>query len=593
MVSKMFDENSFQGSHAFSPPEVGGQGQNLGEGPNDSLQQTVGSDNGKPPVNNPGCDIETTGVINPSGDGNVQDDPVLVVTPEWQRRSWLLEVSQSAEDNPETVNSVNSDNESDGGSWTFEDGPDANLRVHELQIQNMMRISEALEARARKAEREQSDNDKAFKEQLNDAYFKHAESMQAQQEQWDAERAEALKIRKELIHENGHLQMQYRGACKQINGRTEKINDLDTRISGYIEVLKLVKAPDGSIYIHKERQNTVDDLKRDANAQREFYKNQIKTLENQVARKVARLNQGTEESRSLQHKLQALSTELSNEQQKYRDAEAKLELERKNHVGMEEVSKMNFERAREVQVVLGHRDEQIRQMANMIRNLQAHLDTAQRSYAEAMDTATNFHGAHEKSSAENRELVRQHRRDMELLVNDHKSVCNNYSQNEAVLKEEVVMLKTMIISIRGSNSYDWGPWKASASATGQEMLSLRADLATAKDTSVKRDKYIALPPGNPPKNQIGGSWAPETLAALAEAQANKMRMRLDKGKGTADDIVEKRSRGATKDLPELPGPEFSKLQATFRKGMAEAEMDQGTKTKPTSKTMQSEQPTQP
>ncbi|ELR07322.1 hypothetical protein VC83_06175 [Pseudogymnoascus destructans] len=315
MGYKVADENCFQESPQFSRPEVGDQCNNPDEGINDRLQQNVDSDNGKHLVNNTGCDTKTTDVINPSADGNVHDDPVLVVTPELQKRSWLLEVSQSAEDNPESVNSVNSDNASDGGSWTFEDGPDANLNIHELQIQNMMRISEALEARARKAEKEISDNDKVFKEQLNDAYFKHAESMQAQQDQFDTELAEALKIRKEVFRENGDLKVQYRGACAQIKDQTEKINDLDARVSGYIAVLKQVKAPDGSVYTHKQRQGTIDDLKRDANAQREFYMNQIKTLENQVARKMARLNKGAEESRNLQHKLQTLSTELSDEQQ--------------------------------------------------------------------------------------------------------------------------------------------------------------------------------------------------------------------------------------------------------------------------------------
>lgn len=211
----------FQESPKLSRPEVRDQFNNPVEVINDSLQQNVDSDNGKPPVKSPGCDMEIAGAINPSVDGNVHDDLVLMVMPEWQRRSWLLEVSQSAEDNPESVNSVNSDNESDGGSWTFEDGTDANLKIHDLQIQNMTRISEALEARAIKAEKEQSDNDNAFKEQLNNAYFRHAKSMQAQQEQWDAERAEALQIRKELFRENGQLQMQYYGACKQIKDQTE------------------------------------------------------------------------------------------------------------------------------------------------------------------------------------------------------------------------------------------------------------------------------------------------------------------------------------------------------------------------------------
>lgn len=314
-----------------------------------------------------------------------------------------------------------------------------------------------------------------------------------------------------------------------------------------------------------------------------------------MARKVARLNKGAEESRNLQHKLQALSTELSDEQQKFRDAEAKLELERKSHVDMEETSKKDFEaRAREAQVAIGHRDEQIRHMDDIIRNFQVHLATAQRYYAAAMDTATNFHRAHEKSSEENRQLVRQNRRDMEALINDHNLVCDNHSETEAVLKEEIVMLKTKILSMASSNSYDRSPpWNSSANGMRQNFLSLRADLATAKALSVKRDKYIALPPGNPPKERIGGCWAPEALDALAEAQANAMGMRLDKGKGIADDIVEKRSREEAKGLAGRPGSEFSKLQATFRKGMAEVEMDQGTKTKPTSKTVESEQPSQP
>ncbi|OBT54060.1 hypothetical protein VE04_07763 [Pseudogymnoascus sp. 24MN13] len=595
MGREAVNENSFQESPEFRPPEVGDQYNNSDECPIHSLQKNVDSDNGKPPVKNHGCDIETIGVINPSADGNVHDDPILVVAPEWQRRGWLLEVSQSAEDNPESVNSFNSDNESDGGSWTFEDGPDANLKIHELQIQNMTSICEAMEARARKAEKEISDNDKAFKEQLNDSYFKHAESMQAQQDQFDTERAEALNIRKELLRENDHLKVQYRRACAQIKDQNDEINELDARVSGYIEVLKQVKAPDGSVYTHKQRQGTIDDLKRDANAQKEFYKNQIKTLENQVARRTARLNKGTEESRNLQQKLQTLSTELSDEQQKFRDIEAKLELERKSRLDIEETNKKNFETwGRDTQIALVNRDERIRQMENIIGNLQAHLVTAQQSYAAAMDTATNFHRAHEKIIQENRELVIQHRHALELFVNDHKSVCDSNSQNEAVLREEIATLQKRLDLMGDNDSLEQSQCKATVDAMKQEILGLREELLAAKHTLEKRDrKYIALPLGNPLKKQVGGSWAPEALDALAETQANAIGMRLDKGKGIADDIIEKRSGEAVKDPAELPGSEFSKLQATFRKGMAEAEMGQDPKTKPTSKSEQSVQPTQP
>lgn len=169
----------------------------MGEGLNDSLRQHVDSELGTP-------------FINPGADENVYGEPVLVVTPEWQRRSWLLEVSQTAEDNPESVISVNSDNESDGGSWTFEDGPDANLKSYELQIQNMTTVSEALKARARKAEMKLSDNDDAFKKQLRGVCFEHAESLQAQQDQWDIERAETLNIKQD----HDRLTVQYRTACE-------------------------------------------------------------------------------------------------------------------------------------------------------------------------------------------------------------------------------------------------------------------------------------------------------------------------------------------------------------------------------------------
>ncbi|OAF58900.1 hypothetical protein VC83_06176 [Pseudogymnoascus destructans] len=210
-----------------------------------------------------------------------------------------------------------------------------------------------------------------------------------------------------------------------------------------------------------------------------------------------------------------------------------------------------------------------------------------------MDTATNFHRAHEKSSQENRGLIIQHRLDMELLVNDHKAVCDSHSQNEAVLREELATLQKKLSFMEGSCSYDLRQWKASANAMKEEIMGVRADLIMAQDASLRRDKkYIALLPGYPPKKQAGGSGTSEALDAPTEVQAKAMGMRLDKGKRIAEDIAEKRSREAAKDLAELPGSEFSKLQATFRKGMAEAEMDQGTKTKPTSKSVQSDHPTQ-
>lgn len=585
------NESCAQESPGFGHSEVGDQCNNL---VNNSQQQIVGGDIGRPLGKGLGCDVETTGVINPGPDKNVYEDPVLVVTPEWQRRSWLLEVSQSAEDNPESVMSVNSENESDGGSWTFEDGPEGNLKAYELQIRNMTSISEALKAKARKAEKELSDNDKAFKKQLDDANYTHAESMQAQQDQWDIERAEAQKSRKGLLRDYDHLTVRYRAACVQIKDQIEKINDLDAKLSECVGVLNQAKAPDGSIHTHKQRQKIVEDLRRDAEALEEFYKNRIKTLQHQVARKVARLDKSANESRDLQHKLQTLGTELSNEQQKYRDVEARLKLERKSHVDTEETSKRNFEsRVREAQTTVEHRDEQIQQMDNIIRSLQAHLMAAQQSYAAAMGTAENLHRAHEKLSEENRELVAQHHYDMEHIVIDHQSVCDSYSKTEAVLREEIATLKERLGLMGDSCSCDWSQWKATANAMQQEILDLRADLLMAKDTSMRDEKNIdAQLPGKTPKKEVG-NWKSEALDALAEAVARVDDRRLDKGKGIADDIAEKRSREAAKSLAGLPGSEFSKLQAMFRKGMAEAEIDQGVKSKPTPVAVHSNQPTQP
>ncbi|KFY26046.1 hypothetical protein V493_04307 [Pseudogymnoascus sp. VKM F-4281 (FW-2241)] len=604
MSSEAGNENCFQESPESNHSEVGDQLNNLNGGLKDGLQQNVDSDNGNPLVKHFGCDIETIGDINPSAEKNVHEEPVLVVTPEWQRRSWLLEVSQSAEDSPESVTSVNSDNKSDGGSWTFEDGPDANLKSYELHIQNLTCINEALKASARAAEKEQSDRDKAFKEQVNDNHFRHAESMQALQDKWDAERREEVRIKNELGREYGHLKKLYNGSCKKIKDQTEIINDLDANLSRYAEVVDQVKAPDGSIYTHKQRQDTVEYLKRDANAQKEFYKNQIKTLENQVARKMARIEKGVNESRDLQNKLESLSTELSDGQEKYRDVEAKLELERKSHVDTVEISKRNLEaRARETQTAIECRDNQILHMDSIVKNLQAHLVATQQSYAAAMGTAENLHRAHEKSSEEKRELIKQHHHAIQRFVNEHQSACESHSRNEAALKEEIASLKRRLRLIGDSCSYDSVQQKATDNAMQHEIVYLHAAIRKAEDTLVKKKKKdidTQLPCSTMEKKvnhwkaetleMRVSKWKSEVLDALAEADAKSMGRPLDKGKGIADNIAERRSGEAFKDLWELPNSEFSKLQATFRKGMAEAGMGQGTMAKPTSEAVHLGQP---
>ena len=254
----------------------------------------------------------------------------------------------------------------------------------------------------------------------------------------------------------------------------------------------------------------------------------------------------------------------------------------------------NFEaRVREAQTTVEHRDEQIQQMDNIIRSLQAHLMAAQQSYAAAMGTAENLHRSHEKLSEENHELVKQHRYDMEHIVIDHQTVCDSHSKTEAVLREEIVTLKKRLSLMGDSCSYDWSQWKATANAMQQEIIDLRADLLMAKDTSMGDKKNIdAQLPGKTPKREVG-NWKSEALDALAEAVARVDERRLDKGKEIADDIAENRSREAAKNLAELPGSELSKLQAMFRKGMAEAEIDQVMKTKPTPKALHSDQSTQP
>ncbi|KFY08591.1 hypothetical protein V492_06093 [Pseudogymnoascus sp. VKM F-4246] len=385
-------ENCRKESQEFGHSEEGDRCDNSDEGPNGNLQQNVDNDKTL------SSDIGATGVIDPCADKHVHEEPVLVVTPEWQRQSWLLEVSQSAEDSPESVTSVNSENESDGGSWTFEDGPDANMKSYELQIQNMTSINEALKARARKAEKEQSERDEAFKRELKNIHFKHAESLQAKQEHHDHELSEKIRAKDELFYNHGRLMGKYHTACEQIKDQTEKIKDLDAKLATHAEVLNQVKAPDGSIFTHKQRQDIVDDLKRDTKAQKEFYRNQIKTLEHQVARKTTRLNKGIEESHELENKLLALTNELSNEQHKCRDVQAKLELETKSHLDVEETAKRNFDsQIQEAQATAENQGKQIQQMDTIIRSLQAHLVATQQSYAAAMGTVQNFHRAQEKS----------------------------------------------------------------------------------------------------------------------------------------------------------------------------------------------------
>ncbi|KFY20055.1 hypothetical protein V491_04025 [Pseudogymnoascus sp. VKM F-3775] len=129
----------------------------------------------------------------------------------------------------------------------------------------MTSISDTLKARARKAEKEQSDKEKAFKKLLDEVHYNHDESLQAQQDQYDAELAELLKFKKELVRDYDRLTVKYHTACAQVEDQNEKINDLDAKLSEYTEVLDHIKAPDGPIYIHNQRQDIVKDLKRDAN----------------------------------------------------------------------------------------------------------------------------------------------------------------------------------------------------------------------------------------------------------------------------------------------------------------------------------------
>ncbi|KFY43396.1 hypothetical protein V495_03963 [Pseudogymnoascus sp. VKM F-4514 (FW-929)] len=580
------NENCPQEQGEFGHSEIDNQCNNSGEDLNDSLQQNVDSGIDKPRTSG----TETGGVANPGADENVHDEPVLVVTPEWQRRSWLLEVSQSAEDNPESVMSINSDNESDGGSWTLEDGPDGQLKSYELQIRNMTSINEALKARARKAEKELSDNEKAFKQQLFDANMDHAESLQAHQDQWDMERAATLKSRQELLRDRNHLAARYHTACVEIKDQTKKINDLDAQLSEYAEVFNQAKAPDGSICTHKQRQETVEGLNRDAEALKEFYRNQIKTLENRVAKKTARLEQGAKEFQDLQQKIQTLGTELSNEQQKCRDVELKLELETKSRMEMDETSK-NFEaRFREAQTAIEHRDKKIQQIDDTCKSLKAHLDGARQSYAAAMGTARDLDQAHEKLSDKNRKLVKQHRHAIERIVKEHHTVCDSFADKEDALVVEIVILKETMLSMINSCSCDGIQQRAAANIMQEDILDPHAS-----KTALICDKKVtdSQLPGATPRKKVG-NWASEALTAIEGAQTEVNKNRLYKGKGIADDIAENRSREAAKTFAAPPGSEFSEMQATFRKGMTEAEMHQGVKIKPTPKAVHlDQQPAQP
>ncbi|OBT69283.1 hypothetical protein VE03_01922 [Pseudogymnoascus sp. 23342-1-I1] len=572
------NENCAQESPELGHSEVGDQYNHL---VGNSLQKNAGGNIGRPLGKRLSSDVGTTGVINPDADDDVRDKPVLVVTPEWQKQSWKNEVEQAAEDNhPESVVSFNSENESDGGSWTFEDGPDANLKTHQLQIQNMTSINEALKARVRKVERELSDNEMTFKKQLREANFKHAESMQAQQKLLFAEQAAAMMVKQGFYRDHDQLAGQHHEACVQIEYQTGKINALEAELS---DLLNQVKASDGSIYTRKQIQNIIEVIKREAEAPKEFYKNQVKTLEHQLAGKVALLDKGAKESRDLEQK-------LSNEQKNCKDILAMLELERKSHADSEETSLRNFNtRVQEALSTVEHRDRQIQQMDNIIRNLQAHLIAAQQSYAAAMGTAENLHRAHEKLSEENRDLVQQHRHDMEVIDVSHRSACDVYSSNEVVLREEIAML-TKKLSL--TENFLNGRWKATVACMKQEIIDLRADLRTANDTltSSKKDIDSQLPDRASKKE--AGSQSSEGLDALGEAVVSADEGRLDKGKGVADDIAEKRYLEAAENLEEIAGSALSKMQVTFRK-MAEAKIRRDMKTESTPKAMHSDQPSQP
>ncbi|KFZ00035.1 hypothetical protein V498_00339 [Pseudogymnoascus sp. VKM F-4517 (FW-2822)] len=630
--------------------KVGDQCNNL---VGNSLSKNVDSDIGSPFGKSHGCDAGTSGVINPDADENVHDQLVFIDTEGWQKRKWEDGGFQFAQDSTESVVSFNSEIESDVGSWTIDDGSDANLKLHELQIRDMASANEASKARTRKVQKELSDNEKAFKKQLDDVNLKHAETVQAQKEVLDTERAAALKARQGFIHDYDYLTAKYNTACAQVEYQTQKRNALEAKLSEYTKVLNQVKAPDGSIYTHKQRQDVIEGLKRDtkyntACAQveyqtqkrnaleaklseytkvlnqvkapegsiythkqrqdvieglkrdtaelKEFYKNQVKTLEHQVVKKSARLDERAEESRNLQFKIQALDTELLNEKQNFKKVAAMLELERKSHMDTEEISLRDFQaRVRDVLGTVEYRDRQIQQMDNIIRSLQAHLIAAQQSYAASVGSMENFRRAHEKSSEENCELVKQHRHDMEVMAVSHQAACDVYSSNEAVLRDELATL-TKRLGLMGDNC-SCGKWKSIATAMKQEITDLRADPRTSSDTLTsntltcgKKDLDAQLP-SKTPKEEVKTRKSGSEI--LGEAVASVDKKRLDKGKGIADDIAEKRSREAAKKPSELPDSELSKLQDTFRKGMAKAQINQGKKKKATPQAMHSGHPTQP
>lgn len=593
MNSEAGNEDSDQESQDFGHSEVGGQYNNL---IGNSLSKNVDSEIGSPLEKSHSCDAGTSGVINSDADENVHDQLAFIDTEECHKRKWEEEVFQFAQDSTESVVSFNSEIESDVGSWTIDDGSEANLKLHELQIRDMASVNEALKARTRTVERELSDNEKAFKKQLDDVNFKHAETVKAQQEVLNTERAAALQVRQGFIHDYDYLTGKYNAACAQVEYQTEKRSALEAKLSEYTKVLNQVKAPDGSIYTHKQRQDVIEGLSRDAVELKEFYKNQVKTLEHQVVRKSARLDEGAEESRNLRLKIQALDIELSNEKQKFKKIAAMLELERKSHMDTEETSLRDFQaRVRDVLGAIEHRDRQIQQMDNIIRSLQAHLIAAQQSYAAAVGSIENFRRAHEKSSEESCRMVKQHRHDMEVMAVSHQAACDVYSSNEAVLRDEIATL-TKRLGLMGDNC-SCGKWNSIATAMKQEISDLRADPRTSNDTLTsstltcgKKDIDAQLP-GRTPKEEVKNRKSGSEI--LGEAVASVDKKRLDKGKGIADDIAKKRSREAAKKPSELPDSELSKLQDTFRKGMAKEEINQGKKKKATPQAIHSDHPTQP
>lgn len=434
-------------------------------------------------------------------DGNLdkmpaeEEIPILVVTPETKKNSWLQEVSQAADDSAESVMSADSKYDSDGGSWTLEDGPEAQQRSDALQIEDMRRTIDLLNIRLTNAALESSSADEWHRGEVMGINRQHIENVEYQRKQWGIEHSSLLASKKKLADDHVHLQEQYDQAALQLQRQAQEIQDLDKERAVRSRTLSLMEGPGGRTVTYEERELELERLRGDAAVQRTALKRQIKNLETQMESEKRRYDKVIEQVHELRHHQNSLASNLANERSNSLRQKEQL-------ISAQAYAADNFnafsaeqENVRELVTKLSSEKESHEETK---KTCQKTVDDMAKSVKSSVEYQSkllreSFQEAHKRASDDNRARCSQLEEKNTRLIEEHRMICDRYVAKEKALADEIMMLAKKFNSRELVHSSQRREWQLRTDETKIESSKLLdANMALEQELKKERENVVDL-----------------------------------------------------------------------------------------------------